>query len=473
MELKKTFNNFLYQSLFQLMKILLPMITIPIVSNALGPEGIGVYNYTNSIAQYFVLIAGLGVGVYGNREISIVSDNKDKLSRKFWELFSMSFVVSMVSLLLYLIFVSFSDNRFFFYLQSLIIVAAVFDISWFFMGIEDFKKSSLSSLAAQLFSFFGIVLFVKEPSDLWIYILLQSLNVLTSQGIMWVFIRHKVNFVRVRFSDMLKHFFPAFQYFIPKIAIVLYTNLNKTLLGWMDSPSAVGYYSNTLTVNGILVTLITTLDLVLLPRLSNLASKGGSKEIVKTMKKTVNIQLFFTIPMMFGLILITPKFVPWFFGDKFLLLTKTIPMVAPLVIVIPLGMAVGRQFLIPMNRIGVYNLAVIVGALVSIVTNLILIPRVGLYGAIIATLLAELFVTITRFSAFVKETKFRLSFMELLTYVVSGGIMYVSVYYATSNLSAGIKTTLIQGVSGVAVYFILTTLLKSNPLIPFLKKLKS
>src|SRR5699024_4626121 len=121
-------------------KIILPFITIPIVSNALGPEGIGVYNYTNSIAQYFVLIAGLGIGVYGNREIAVNRGNKDKLSKTFWEIFIMSFLISVLSLLAYFIIVSLSENRMYFYYQSLIVIAAVFDISWFFMGIEDFKK---------------------------------------------------------------------------------------------------------------------------------------------------------------------------------------------------------------------------------------------------------------------------------------------------------------------------------------------
>ncbi|EMF0559422.1 oligosaccharide flippase family protein, partial [Enterococcus faecium] len=93
--MKKTFYNFVYQSIFQVMKIILPLITIPIVSNVLGPSGIGIYNYTNSIAQYFVLIAGLGVGIYGNREIAIVRDDKIKLSKRFWELFGMSFIISV------------------------------------------------------------------------------------------------------------------------------------------------------------------------------------------------------------------------------------------------------------------------------------------------------------------------------------------------------------------------------------------
>lgn len=468
--MKKTAYNFMYQSIFQLMKIILPIITIPIVSKALGPSGIGTYNYTNSIAQYFVLIAGLGVGVYGNREIAIAREKKDTLSQKFWELFGMSFVISLVSLVIYLIIVSFSDARLYFYLQSLIIVAAIFDISWFFMGIEDFKKTSLSSLVAQLISFFGIVLFVKNSQDLWIYILLQSCNILFSQGIMWLFIWESIEFKKVKVRDMIKHVLPSLQFFIPKIAIVLYTNLNKTLLGWLDTADSVGYYSNTLILNGVLVALVTTLDMVLLPKFSNLVSKGKTRAIVKVMKKTIDLQLFFTIPMMFGIWAIVPKLVPWFFGEKFSLLVQTIPIVAPLVVVIPLGMAVGRQYLVPMNRIKIYNIAVINGAVVSIITNVVLIPIIGLYGAIIATILSELFVTCTRFISFMKETDFSIKLRNIFHYFLASSIMYIVIFIITNNMRASLLTTLLQGLLGIVVYMVLTTVLHSNSLLELIKK---
>lgn len=470
--MKKTINNFMYQSIFQLVKIILPLITIPIVSNALGPDGIGTYNYTNSIAQYFVLIAGLGVGVYGNREIAIVRENKEKLSQRFWELFCMSFIISLFSLVAYLLIVSFSEDRIYFYLQSLIVVAAVFDISWFFMGIEDFKKISLSSLFSQIITFLGIVIFVKEANDLWIYILLQSMSILIAQVITWIFIFDKINIKKIALQDIFKHLYPSLQYFIPKIAIILYTNMNKTLLGWLDSKNSVGYYANTLIINGVLVTLVTTLDLVLLPKFSNLVSKGKNEDIVKAMKKTINIQLFFTIPMMFGLWEITSKFVPWFFGEKFLLLLNTIPFVAPLIVIIPLGMAVGRQYLVPMNRIRVYNIAVILGAVVSIISNLLLIPVIGIYGAIISTILAELFVTTTRFTSFVRETSFRLKLKNIVVYFLSGILMILAIRYISGNMSPSPFTTLVQVIIGSLIYMFLTTILKVNPLIAFIKKKK-
>lgn len=467
--MNKTLSNFIYQSIFKITKLLLPFITIPIVSKALGPSGIGVYNYINSIAQYFVLVAGLGIGVYGNRQIAINRDNKVKLSETFWEIFTMSFSISIMSLLLYFIIVSFSEDRIYFYYQSLIIFAAVFDISWFFMGMEDFKKSSLSSLAGQLVSFTLILLFVKDRSDLGLYIFIQGINILFSQVIMWAFIKKYIVFIKVSFKNALKHFFPALQYFIPEIAIVLYTNLNKTLLGWLGTSAAVGFYSNTVRINGVLVTLITTLDLVLLPKMSNLFSHGKIQKILNVLKKSLHLQLFFSIPLAFGLLTITAKFVPWFFGESFDFITHTIPLVAPLIVIKPLGIAVGRQYLVPMNRVKIYNMAVINGAIVSIMANILLIPVVGIYGAITATILAELFVTITRMYAFIRETHFKFNIPMILKCIASGVIMYLVTSWVTLSWTASIKTTMVQVIIGIVIYMILMTVLKANPLYELIK----
>lgn len=467
--MKKTLSNFIYQGIFQITKLLLPIITIPIVSRALGPEGLGVYNYTNSIAQYFVLFAGLGIGVYGNREIAVNRDNKEQLSKTFWELFSLSLLFSIVSLAVYLIIVSFSENRLFFYCQSLTILAALFDISWFFMGIEDFKKTSLSSLFAQIIAFVLIVTTVKDETDIYKYILIQGAYLLVSQGVMWLFIRNEIHWVKVKFISLKRHFSSAIYYFIPKIAIILYTNLNKTLLEWLDSTVSVGYYSNSLVINSVVVTLVTTLDLVLLPKMSNLVSKGNKKEILGIMNITLDMQLFVTIAAMFGLSAIAEKLVPWFYGDKFLILQKTIPMLSFLIIIIPLGMGISRQYLLPFNKVKVYNMAVINGAIISIIANFLLIPVLGLYGAIIATLLAELFVTVTRTYSFVKETGFHFDLKKIGIYIFSGAIMFISVKLMTLNFPAKAYTTLIQCCIGVIIYIGITSLLKVNPLLILVK----
>lgn len=203
--MKNVIRNFFYQSVFQLMKIVIPIITIPIVSKVLGPSGIGLYNYTNSIAQYFVLVASLGVVMYGNREIALAYNRKEDISTLFWELFSFKAILAIVVLVIYYTLVSFFPNRIILYIQGLTIFSVLFDISWFFMGIEDFKKTSMCNLLVQFVTFVAIIFLVKDSNDTIVYTFIQSLGLVFSQLLVWFFIKPYIKFQRINLLSSFKH----------------------------------------------------------------------------------------------------------------------------------------------------------------------------------------------------------------------------------------------------------------------------
>ena len=82
----KVIKNFLYNAGYQLLVLIVPFVTAPYISRVLHAGGVGINAYTNSIVQYFVLLAGLGIETYGNREIAYVREDPQKLSRVFWEI---------------------------------------------------------------------------------------------------------------------------------------------------------------------------------------------------------------------------------------------------------------------------------------------------------------------------------------------------------------------------------------------------
>lgn len=470
--MKKVLMNFMYQSSFQIMKIIIPIVTIPIVSKALGPYGIGEFNYINSISQYFILLSTLGLNLYGNREISINRDNKIQMSKRFWEIFLIQLFTSIISLILYFLLIVYlvKDNYLLYIIQGLVILSSIADISWFFMGIEDFKKTSMTNLIINIFGFIAIITLIKEPSDLWLYILIQALTVFLSQSIVWVFLFKKILIVKVKMSDLKKHIKPSIVYFIPKISIVLYTNINKTLLGILSSKSDVGYYTNAVVLNTVLVTVLTTLDLVLMPKMSHLFSKNRENEMLQVLKKSIHIQLFFSVALVFGMWTVYDKLSLWFFGENFSGIENYIPWLSILIAVIPLGMAVSRQYLLPSSQIKSYNISVILGALVSVVINVLLIPIVGIYGAIIATITSEIFVTLTRIYYLIKDTAFKFDMYQIINNVFSGLVMLITTRYLTKTFPATIFTTLAQGGIGVIIYMSITILLKSNPLYEIYKQ---
>ncbi|MDT2704293.1 oligosaccharide flippase family protein [Enterococcus dongliensis] len=468
--MKNVAKNFFYQSIFQVAKIIIPIVTIPIVSNALGPKGIGIYNYTFSIAQYFVLFAGLGVTIYGNREIALAwNKGKMGLSKTFWEIFTFKAIITLGVLLLYIILSFFLKEKIFLYVQALTILAVFFDISWFFMGIEDFKKTSMSNLGVQILTFILIILFIKDESDAIKYTLIQGLGLLLSQVIVWMFIPKYIQLFKVSIKSSLKHLKGSFEFFIPQVAIILYTNLNKTILGAVLGSAAVGYFTNSLQINTVFISVITTLDLVLLPYMTGLFAKKDTDRIVQTMEKTVHLQLFFSIPIMFGMLTVYDKLIPWFFGSKFIYINNVIPYFTILVVIIPLGLSVSRQYLMPVGHIKEYNKSVIIGAIINIVSNLILLPTVGFFGVVISNILAEFFVTFVRTSSFLRETQFRFDTRKIIVFVLSSMIMCVSTRYLTRNLPPSLITNILQVCIALPMYFILTVIGKENLIIDFIK----
>ncbi len=451
---------------------MMPIITVPIVSKALGPSGLGIFNYTNSIAQYFVLVASLGITMYGNREIALAYNRKENISKVFWEICLLKAILTTITLLVYFLVISFLGNSSYFYIQSLTILAVMFDISWFFMGIEDFRKTSMINLAIQFITFIFIICFIKDSSDTTLYVLLQSLGAFFSQLFTWLFIRKHINFRKVLLVDSFRHIHGSFEFFIPQVAILLYTNLNKTLLGIFIGSTAVGYYTNSLTINTVFITIITTVDMVLLPHMSGLYAKGNVKKMVNIIDKTLHLQLYFSVPAMFGMLIVYDKLVPWFFGKEFLFINKVIPLFSILIVVIPLGMSISRQYLIPIGKVKTYNKSVLIGAVINILCNIILLPLIGFFGVIFSNILAEIFVTMVRTKSFLKQTTFRFKKRKIWIIFSSAIIMWLVTRMVTKDMSPTFVTNLIQVSLAVPIYFGLTTLSGYNPILNSWKELK-
>lgn len=467
--MRRILKNIFYQGVYQLLQIILPIITVPIISKSLGPDGVGKYNYTVSITSYFVLFAGLGLANYGVREIASVRDNKKKLSRKFWQLEGMNVITAFIVLVLFYLITCFLRYQQLYLIESIIVIASLLDISWFFIGIEDFKKISVANVIVKIISFILIVLFVKNSSDLFIYVSIISFSTLISQITLWFFLFQRISFIAVPLREMTQHILPALHYFISKIAISLYTNLNKTLLGIFSTAVFVGYYSNSLTFITMIVTLMTTLDEVLLPRMSNLYASKKKKSLENLLQISIHTSLFVTIPMMFGVLVTNDKIVSCFFGAKFNFIKIVVPFFAPLVVIMPLGISIARQYLVPEGKVRNYNISVIVAAIISIVINLVLIPKIGIWGAVIATLSSETINTCIRLFELKTQTNFKFNWSLIFKYTISAVVMYVVVDLVTKSFSSTIITTLIQAILGCSIYFVCVTLLHGNIVLKIVK----
>lgn len=462
-------KNFLYQMVFQTIKIFMPIVTIPIVSNALGSEGIGTSLFTGSIAEYFVLFSSLGINIYGNREIAIARDNPEKLEKTFSELVVLKLLTTVSSLIGYFLVVNFffPDDKLIYFLQSFHILAVLFDISWFFMGLEDFKKVTVSHLTIQILMFLSIVFFIKDYSDLHLYVFIIAFANTASQALMWFFARKLIRFKSIQLKSMMRHFSQLWVYFIPQIAITLYSTLNQTLLGIFSGEVAVGLYGNAVKISATIVTMISTINSVMLPRMSHLFANQQLQQIKTSLSEVVHGQLFISIPAAFGLSAVVSKLVPWFFGQDFLELIQLIPAYTLVIIVVPLGMSISNLYLLPTGNTKIYTFSVFLGAGISVVLNVILIPILGPMGAIITTVGVETFVTLFRLLYLRKYTQFTLDFQLISKYILASAVMYGVIVFFTSDSAPNMLTNIVQLTLGMTTYLGICALLK----VPLVKKI--
>lgn len=470
---KNLVKNFLYQASYQILLIILPIITVPIISKALGPEGVGKYNYINSIASYFILVAGLGLSNYGVREVAIVRKDRNERSKKFWELEVFNLLFTILSFIVYFIFSFFTSDVTLYLVQGIAVLSSVFDITWFFSAIEDFKRITIRNFIVKIVTFILIVIFIKDSDDLVLYFMIQSLGILFSQMSLWLSIKKYVDWVKVSFKAVMSHLKPSLEFFIAKIAMTLYQNTTKTVLGLMTSMTVVGYYSNSLTLVVMAGSIINAMNTIMIPRMSNMYGNDEKDGMISLLEKTIHLQLFFTIAICFGIITINEKMIFWFFGAEFAPIKDVVPWLAPVVIFQSLQMAIAAQYLIPKNEMKEYNSSVVLGAVVSVAVTLLFTSFIGIYGAVAGISSGYIVICVLRVKALIKQTKFRFDLLKITKFIFCGILMYAIVSLVTRTMSSSIVTTLVQTVFGFLVYFGATIILKVNPVVDFIRRSKS
>ena len=236
-------KNYIYNLLQQILAFATPLITIPYVSRVLGAEGIGIYSYTNSIAFYFTLFAALGTSTYGQREISYVQDDKEKRTQVFWNTEVRCIITTLICLIVYGIFVFFQkQNQFIYFILSISIIEVALNITWLFMGMEEFGKIVKCNILVRILNLIFIFTFVKNKTDLPVYVFGQTITMTIGFLCLWPYLPKFVG--KPKFKDLhpFKDFKVVISMFIPTIAISIYTVLDKTMIGVLTNNAAENGY---------------------------------------------------------------------------------------------------------------------------------------------------------------------------------------------------------------------------------------
>ena len=456
--------NYILNTTYQLLGILIPFITAPYVSRVLGSEAIGSYSFANANASYFVIVAVFGSRLYGQNHVAISRDNKSELSKTFWEVFWFRCVSVAVCSVAYVAFIYFSHANSVLELILLIsIIDVALDISWFFQGIEDFKTILIRGLIIRIVALICVFVFVKQSSDLWLYVLFSIGLPVIGNLWTWTNLKGKINYVK--HINAFANFKEMWELFIPTVAIQVYLILDKSMIGFITgSDYQNGCYEQAERIARIALTVVTSIAAVILPRVATLYHKGNQDKAKELIYFGFRFTWLLALPMMFGLMMISNVFVPVFFGEGYELACILLPIFSMLILFVSLSYVSGFSFLIPIGKRIIYTLAVSIGAGVNLITNIILIPLLGAVGAAFASVLAELIGFSIQIVYCCKNDllQWRKIFNPCWKYLIASIVMSFALFFLRLWIDVNILGLCLMLFIGVVCYFSTLFILKDT-----------
>lgn len=446
-----------------MLNMILPLITGPYIARVLGPTGVGINTYTGAVIQYFVLFGGLGIALYGNRQIAYVKGDRKKLSITFWEIQILKIIMVSIAYISFIIYLSFTHQyRFYLMLQSLYIIATGFDISWLYEGVEDFKKTFTRNTLVRIVSLALILVFVHKPSDIWLYILILAVSNLGGYVALWPTIENIIGPVGIKNLRPMRHFKGTWALFIPYLTLNIYPVINKTLLKHFSGINDSGYYEKSDVMIRMALAIVTSLGTVLLPHTAKAFSEGKMDLIKNILTKSFGVVSMLSFPIAFGMAAIAPKFGTFFYGMGFSPVNSAMFIESFAIIFMGWSSITGTQYLISTKQTRSYTHSVILGSLLNIVIDAPFIMILGLNGAALATVISEAFISIYQLFVIKRQIKILSWIRDMFKYLVASLVMFFAVYTLNKMLVMNILTLIFEIMAGFLIYIAMIIVLRPS-----------
>lgn len=458
-------KNYLYRVFYEVLILLTPFITTPYISRVIGADGVGDYSFTHSIITYFMLFGALGTSSYGTKEIAQVRDDKKIASKLFWEIELMTVFTTGVCLIIWVGVIVFGGKYSLFYLAlTPFLMSTMFDISWYFTGLEKIKNIVIRNSLVRIIGIVLLFVLVKTKDDIILYCVINSVTAFLGNLSMWLYLPGMLEKVNPRTFKFRHHFHETLVYFVPTIATSIYMVLDKTLIGAITGSSYQnGYYEQATKIIKIVKSVVfVAVNSIMTARMSYLFAEKRFDEIKAKINKSLDFILLLGVGAVFGLLGISHRFVPVFFGKGFEPVEWLIYFMSPLIIIIGISNCLGSQYYTPSGKRAKSAKYIIVGAIVNLVLNLCFIPLLSATGAVIASIIAELVIT----SLYIKNSEGYLTvdmIGRMLWKKMLAGILMAVVVYALGNIQwHSIPVLIIQVVCGGSIYCLLLGIMKDK-----------
>lgn len=477
--------NAIFNALYQILNMVVPLLTAPFIARVLGPENNGIYSYYYSIVTYFVLFATFGFNEFGTKFISVARDNKEERSRRFFAINAAKILIGIITLVVYFVmilslYIKDINSLILYLFLSLFIFSAIIDPTFYFQGNERFVSICIRNSLARILTMVLIFSFVREENGLLTYTIIMSCGQLLSTIIMFFsFKRKEIERVKINSSDIKYAFKNSLSYFLPALAVTLFYSLNQTLLGLFGYEGAEsGYFSQASKIVSILQALVGSIGILVLSRMSYLYSVDNKEEIRAKIQKI--FQAFWTcaIPITLGLCAISSVFVPLFLGEGYEPSVISVYIMAPVIILSPLNAIFGNIYYRPANKIKTQTIIIFVACFLNIILCCALIPFIKSYGASIGRLVAELIQTPLLIFYCYKFISIKDVFKPIVRPLINSCLMFLAVFLFINFVKLNAFLMIFVGiVIGGFTYFVLEIITRDpfavdmvNQVLSFLKR---
>ena len=415
--------NFIMNFILTVSNFLFPLITFPYVSRVLLPEGTGKVAFALSIVSYFTLFASFGVATYGIRAIAQVRDDKERLSKTMHELLFIniiSMIIVYIALAIAILVVpKFAMEKELFWVTSLFILFTIIGIEWFYKGLEKYQYITIRTIIFKIASLFLVFLFVKEKSDYIIFAFISIFAIVGSSVLNLINSRKLINYTLYSEYEFKKHLKPMFVLFLTSMAIAIYTSLDEGLLGLLSSPEQVGYYNAAVRVKGILFTLITSLGVVLLPRLSYYVENHMETEFHEALAKSTNFIIVIAASVVIFFTLFAKETILILAGENYVASIIPLQIVVWALILSAITNILGIQILLPLKKDKQLLFSVLCAATVDVIANFLLVPKLAAVGTALSVIAAELSVLIVQMIILRQYIKILFSGLQLHKMIIA------------------------------------------------------
>ncbi len=477
------FKNQFFNFSIQILNIIFPLIAIPYVTRLFGPDLLGEVNFASSIVQYFMLVAVAGIPIYAVREIARVRDDTKVLRKKFYEITILQVVFTSISTIAYLILIfslkSLRANIYIYLFLGIQILSNAFNFTWFIQGIEKYKYVAMATFISKFINVVLIFTLLKDRNDYNTYAFIIGITTLISVLInLFTTIRLSKNFttndkIIINHTEVKSHIYAIMVFFLSDIAVKVYTAMDQTMLGIMQDKESVGYYSMAIRLVKTILTFVTSIVVVMLPRISNSIKHNRIDEVKSYIAMSIKLVYIIAIPAIFGILSIGEEVVTIYLGPEFLQSIVIFKLTSILLIIIGLSHIFGMQVMIPFGKEKKYTIILGIAAIVNFVVNLILIPKLSYFGASYATILAETIVTILMYIEVKKLVGNIPQVLQVIKYLIPSAIFYIVIKLGVKSfILSPIKVILISIPLAVVIYGLGLLLLKEELCMELINRIK-